>query len=76
MSDEYVIRLEDPRQGDVTRMLSALDRYLQSLYPSESNHILDIAALCAPDIRFWSRDAKAWRTAAARYASTPPGTER
>src|SRR2546427_259222 len=53
MSAEYVIRLEDPRQDDVMRMLSALDDYLQSLYPPESNHILDIAALCAPDIRFW-----------------------
>jgi putative acetyltransferase len=53
MSVEYVIRLEDPRQDDVIRMLSALDKYLQSLYPPESNHILDIAALCAPDIRFW-----------------------
>ena len=53
MSAEYGIQLEDPRQDDVLRMLSALDRYLQSLYPPESNHILDIAALCAPDIRFW-----------------------
>ena len=53
MSAEYVIRLEDPRQDDVIRMLSALDRYLESLYPPESNHILDVAALCAPDIRFW-----------------------
>src|SRR5258706_8598783 len=53
MSVEYVIRLEDPRQEDVMRMLSALDRYLQSLYPPESNHILGVAALCAPDIRFW-----------------------
>src|SRR2546427_6553739 len=53
MPAEYVIRLEDPRQDDVVRMLSALDRYLQSLYPPESNHILDIAALCAPNIRFF-----------------------
>src|SRR5712691_10209232 len=53
MSTEYVIRPEDPQQDDVMRMLSALDKYLQSLYPPESNHILDIAALCAPDIRFW-----------------------
>jgi putative acetyltransferase len=53
MSVEYVIRLEDPRQEDVMRMLSALDRYLQSLYPPESNHILGVAALCAPNVRFW-----------------------
>ncbi len=53
MSAEYVIRLEEPRQDDVIRMLSALDSYLRSLYPPESNHILGIAALCAPDVRFW-----------------------
>ncbi|SRR6266446_4604047 len=53
MSVEYVIRLEDPRQDDVIRILSALDTYLQSLYPPESNYMLGIAALCAPDIRFW-----------------------
>jgi putative acetyltransferase len=53
MPAEYVAQLEDPRQDDVIRMLSALDRYLQSLYPPESNHILDVAALCAPNIRFF-----------------------
>src|SRR3989442_7541085 len=53
MSVEYVIRLEDPRLDDVIRILSALDTYLQSLYPPESNYMLGIAALCAPDIRFW-----------------------
>ena len=53
MSAEYVIRLEDPRQDDVIRMLSALDAYLESLYPPESNHLLDVEALCAPNIRFF-----------------------
>jgi putative acetyltransferase len=53
ISAEYVIRLEDPRQGDVMRMLSALDCYLQSLYPPESNHLLDVESLCAPNIRFF-----------------------
>jgi len=76
MSVEYVIRLEDPRQDDVIRILSALDTYLQSLYPPESNHILGVAALCAPMFDSGSRDAKAWRSAAARCGSTPPGTER
>jgi putative acetyltransferase len=52
-ASSYVIRIENPRQDEVIRMLSALDTYLQSLYPPESNHIPGIAALCAPDIRFW-----------------------
>src|SRR5580765_6309979 len=47
------IRLESPRQDDVMRLLAALDAYLESLYPPESNHILDIDTLCAPDIRFF-----------------------
>jgi putative acetyltransferase len=47
------IRLESPRQDDVMRLLAALDAYLESLYPPESNHILGIDTLCAPDIRFF-----------------------
>ncbi len=35
------------------RLLAALDAYLESLYPPESNHILDIDTLCAPNIRFF-----------------------
>ena len=47
------IRIESPRQDDVKRLLAALDAYLESLYPPESNHILDIDTLCAPNIRFF-----------------------
>src|SRR5260370_10585084 len=47
------IRLESPREHDVMRLLAALDAYLESLYPPESNHILDIDTLCAPNIRFF-----------------------
>src|SRR5438046_10271458 len=53
ISAEYVIRLEDPRQDEVIRMLSALDAYLESRYPRESNHLLDLESLCAPNIRFF-----------------------
>jgi putative acetyltransferase len=35
------------------RLLAALDAYLESLYPPESNHILDIDTLCATNIRFF-----------------------
>jgi putative acetyltransferase len=48
------IRIETPRQEDVMRLLAALDAYLESLYPPESNHILDIDTLCAPNIRFFA----------------------
>jgi len=47
------IRLESPRQSDVMRLLATLDAYLESLYPPESNHILDVDTLCAPNIRFF-----------------------
>ena len=48
-----IVRIENPRQPDVLRLLSALDAYLVALYPPESNHLLDIDSLCAPDIRFF-----------------------
>jgi len=50
---EAAVRIESPRQDDVIRLLAALDAYLESLYPPESNHILDIDTLCAPNIRFF-----------------------
>jgi putative acetyltransferase len=42
-----------PRHPDVVRMITALDAYVADLYPAESNHLLDIEALCAPDMRFF-----------------------
>ena len=48
-----VIRMESPRQDDVMQLLATLDAYLKALYPPASNHILDVDALCAPDIRFF-----------------------
>jgi putative acetyltransferase len=47
------VRIETPRQLDLMSLLSALDAYLSSLYPPQSNHILDIDALCAPNVRFF-----------------------
>lgn len=53
-----IVRIENPRQPDVLRLLAALDAYLTALYPPESNHILDVDSLCAPDVRFFvARDA-------------------
>ena len=48
-----VIALESPRQDDVIRLIDELDRYQESLYPPESNHLLDLDTLAAPDVRFF-----------------------
>ena len=43
---------ESPRQPDIIRLIEELDTYLSALYPAESNHLLDIASLAQPDVRF------------------------
>lgn len=47
------IELESPLLPDVRALIEALDRYQAPLYPDESNHLLSLDALCAPDIRFF-----------------------
>ena len=44
---------EDPRGTDVEGLVRALDAMFESLYPAESNHLLDIETLARPDIRFF-----------------------
>ena len=46
------IGLESPDQPDVVALIDALDAYQRSLYPPESNHLLDLAALCRPEVLF------------------------
>src|SRR5258708_31363393 len=69
------IRLESPRQDDVMRLLAALDAYLESLYPPESNHILGVDTLCAPDIPYFvsRREGEAVGCGALRIDSTGDG---
>jgi len=47
------VAIEPPDQPETVALLAELDRYLTALYPPESNHILDVASLRAPDIRFF-----------------------
>jgi putative acetyltransferase len=47
------IAREDPRRADVEGLVRALDAMFESLYPAESNHLLDIETLARPDIRFF-----------------------
>ena len=46
------IEIEDPRQPDLLAILAESDRYYAALYPAESNHLLDAAALAGPEVTF------------------------
>ncbi len=46
------IRPEPPDQLDVLALIEAADAYANSLYPPESNHLLDIASLASPAVTF------------------------
>ena len=76
MTDRIVIRRERPDQPDVMALLDALDRYLASLYEPEANHILDVAALLAPEVGFFvARDGgQAVATGAIRRMAGVPAS--
>ena len=46
------IALESPAQPEVTRLIAALDAYLQSLYPPASNHLVQVAELRGSAVLF------------------------
>ncbi|MES2932622.1 MAG: GNAT family N-acetyltransferase [Pseudomonadota bacterium] len=46
------ISLESPNQTEVRQLIEALDAYQKPLYPAESHHGIDIAALSAPNVFF------------------------
>ena len=46
------IKLERPDQHDVFMLLEARDEHSAALYPPESNHALDLAALLDPAVTF------------------------
>lgn len=46
------VRLESPDQPDVVQLIADLDAYQDTLYPPESRHSLDLAALCQPEVLF------------------------
>ena len=50
---DIAIAAESPRQDQVIALVAALDRYLLDLYPADTCHLLDIAELEAPDLRFF-----------------------
>lgn len=46
------IRLEPAAQPEVIDLIEALDAYQKPLYPAESHHGIDLAALSAPEVIF------------------------
>lgn len=48
-----LIAPEPPRQDAVLDLIRQSDALMASLYPAESNHMLDIAALERPEVRFF-----------------------
>jgi putative acetyltransferase len=47
------IALADPRAPEIATLVHELDRYMTGLYPAESNHLVDLDALAASDVRFF-----------------------
>jgi putative acetyltransferase len=53
------VDVEPPRQAEVERLLDASTAFAQSLYPPESNFLLDIATLERPEVAFYvARDGE------------------
>lgn len=47
------IARERPNQPDVVALIRQSDELMQSLYPAESNHLVDIEALARPQVHFF-----------------------
>jgi len=53
-NDEITIRVDDLRGLEIVALLEAHLEYMRSVSPPESVHALDLDALRAPDITFWT----------------------
>jgi putative acetyltransferase len=51
---KVVIAPADPREPRVRALIEELDAYQLSLYPAESNHLLDVGTLTQPQMRFFA----------------------
>lgn len=54
MSATIEISRTDPRQPQVRALVEELDLYMKSLYPAESNHLLDIETMCQPQMKYFA----------------------
>lgn len=51
--NDVSIAIETPDQPEVRALLEASDRYAAGLYPAESNHLVDVGELLAPEVSFF-----------------------
>ena len=51
---KIVVTPVNPRRPSVVTLIEELDRHLGRLYPAESNYLMDLDALSAPDVRFFA----------------------
>ena len=49
---KLAIAPETPDQPGVAALLAASDAYHEALYPAESNHLVDVSTLMAPNVTF------------------------
>jgi putative acetyltransferase len=49
----FVVERASPRLAGARELIEELDAYLNRLYAAERNYLLDIEALCAPEIAFF-----------------------
>ncbi len=49
---EITLATESPDQPEVGAFFAASEAYMAALYPAESNHFVDVAALLRPDVHF------------------------
>ena len=48
-----VVERASPRLAGARELIAELDEYLNRLYAADRNYLLDIEALCAPDVAFF-----------------------
>ena len=51
---EVEIKVADPQSPDIRALIRELDDLMESLYPAESNHLLNLDALRAPEVQFFA----------------------
>ena len=49
----FVVERADPREAAILNLLAASEAYAASLYPAESNHMLNVEALLQPRMHFY-----------------------
>ena len=71
--DSLTIEPVDPQTPAIARMIADLDEYQASLYPPESNHLVDIKKLAGKDYYFMAAMDRGQPVAIASFKRTPHG---